>query len=140
MNMLTDKLPVKDRAGNFFNTDFRNFIKFELLMQDKDLNDEQKIDLAIRLFYENFNKLDIKNMCNEILWFYSCGKKDNREQDIEDNEIKKSDLVRSKKKMIYSFEYDDQYIWQSIFSQYHIDVNSIRYVSYHVLRFLILVP
>ena len=73
MNILVDKLPT-DYEGLKINTNFRSFILFELLMQDSQINKEDKIALALELFYEEFPH-DIKKAVNGIIWFYTRGKK-----------------------------------------------------------------
>ena len=41
-NLLTNKLPQHTDSGLRIRTDFRESIKFELLMQDRDIEDERK--------------------------------------------------------------------------------------------------
>ena len=54
MNILVDKLPT-DYEGLKINTNFRSFILFELLMQDREIEKEDKIALALDLFYDELN-------------------------------------------------------------------------------------
>ena len=56
MNLLIDELPrYVDIDGKEYkiNSDFRTSILFELLMQDSEIDDEEKTFIAIRLYYEN---------------------------------------------------------------------------------------
>ena len=118
-NILIDELP-KIIDGTPINTDFRVCILFELLMQDKDLNESQKLNLAINLFYSEpvyHNKKAIENM----IWFYSCGRNLKHE---------------SSNKVIYSFEYDAEYIFSAFLAQYNIDLNSIEYMHWWKFRSL----
>lgn len=116
MNLIIDKLPT-DYEGLKINTNFRSFILFELLMQDNALEKEEKILLALKLFYEEPPK-DIKQAIEGILWFYRCGE-----------EIKENKNVKSKenhnKKQIYSYEYDAKFIYSAFLDQYGIDLNEI---------------
>ena len=68
MNILVDKLP-NDYEGLKINTNFRSFILFELLMQDKGIEKEDKIILALNLFFEEVPK-DITNVPE--LTVHSC--------------------------------------------------------------------
>ena len=74
-NILLDRLPQYTNSGLKIRTDFRESIKFELLMQDNSVNDKDKIGLALNLYYYNVKEIkDIKRAVDDILWFYRCGK------------------------------------------------------------------
>ena len=119
MNLLIDKLPT-EYEGLKVETNFRSFILFELLMQDKELSEEQKIGLAFNLFFKE--KVDIKKGIEAILYFYSCGK--NNLTDKDPKSVKKS------KNRIYSFEEDDRLIYSAFLAQYGIDLNEIEYLHW----------
>ena len=126
MNILVDKLPTEYK-GLKIETNFRSFILFELLMQDNDLSSEEKINLALNLFFHNqeFKSVEeIKNALNGILWIYTLGKS-------EEKESKNKKEVREKKqKAIYSFEHDANLIYSAFLSQYGIDLNEIDYLHW----------
>lgn len=125
MNLIVDKLPT-DYEGLKINTNFRSFILFELLMQDNSLKNEEKIVLALRLFY-NEPIEEPKKAINGILWFYRCGE-----------ELKES-AEKSKnksKKQIYSYEYDAKYIYSAFLDQYGIDLNEIEYLHWFKFKAL----
>jgi hypothetical protein len=126
MNILVDKLPTEYK-GLKIETNFRSFILFELLMQDNDLSSEEKINLALNLFFRNQELKsveEIKNALNGILWIYTLGKSEEKE-----NKNKKE--VREKKqKAIYSFEHDANLIYSAFLSQYGIDLNEIDYLHW----------
>lgn len=72
-NILLDKLPKYTPSGLRIRTDFRESIKFELLMQDNKIDKREKIMLALQLFYYDISKIsDIKKAVDDILWFYKC--------------------------------------------------------------------
>lgn len=120
MNLLLDKLP-SEKNGLVINTDFRIGILFELLMQDNNLSDEDKILATFNLYFNNLpNNLEeaFKNQyvaLETVLWFYRCGK--------EETNNNKGEKVTKKRKQIYSFEYDDEYIYDAFLEQYKIDLN-----------------
>lgn len=123
-NILLDRLPQYTNNGLKLRTDFRESIKFELLMQDNKLDEQTKIMQALRLYYYDISKIkDIKQAINDILWFYACGRKDinvdkNKKENAENN------------KQIYSYEFDDKYIYGAFMEQYKIDLNSIKYLHW----------
>ena len=118
MNLLIDKLPT-EYEGLKINTNFRSFILFELLMQERKIKMEDKLMIALSYFYEEPPK-DIKKAIDGILWFYTKGKKDNKKQ-------KKGNKT---KKQIYSYEHDGDYIYSAFVSQYGLDLNEIEYLHW----------
>ena len=71
-NILLDKLPEITPNGFKIKTDFRQAIKFELLMQDNQIEEKEKIILALNLFYDDL--VDAKKQTEDIVWFYLHGK------------------------------------------------------------------
>lgn len=124
MNILIDLLPNKVRVEDKeydINSDFRTSILFELLMQDDNLSEEDKLYYALNLYYpilpQNINKA-----VEEILWFYKCGK-----------EVDSNSSSRGKNKVIgqiYSFEHDDDYIYSAFLDQYGIDLQDIEFLHW----------
>lgn len=118
MNMFK-KLPyfviLKNRKYKI-NVDFRAMLKYEEIVNEKKKDNNTKIREILQLFYpyfaDNYNYYKLlqdadlyKEAVNKLLWFYKCGK---TEQQM--NYHKEVKGV-STNKQIYSYEYDDQYIW-----------------------------
>lgn len=125
MNILIDKLPT-EIEGLELNTDFRTSILFELLMQDKDISNEDKVALSINLYFNRQPQSyeEMKKMTKAIIWFYSCG---NKKQEIKENNQEREIVKKEKKKkQIYSFEQDDFLIYSAFMEQYHIDLNEAK--------------
>ena len=121
-NLLINKLPQYTKSGLKIRTDFRESIKFELLMQDKKISDEKKIRMILNLYYYSVEKItDVKKALEEIIWFYAGGDK---------KETKENKVKESKRKQIYSYEFDAEYIYSAFMQQYKIDLNSIRYLHW----------
>lgn len=122
MNLLLDELPDITPSGYEIDTDFRNAIKFELLMQDNNISKENKIKLTLNLFYYEIPK-DYIGAINDVLWFYNG----------EDNKVvssnKKIENTQTPKQ-IYSFDYDSEYIFSAFLDQYGIDLNDIEYLHW----------
>lgn len=118
MNLLVDFVPtsvdINDKKYEI-NNDFRTSILFELLMQDKSIKDKDKFYIALELYYPIIPH-DINLAIEQMLWFYRCGK------DI----IKSGGNGKGKSaNQIYSFEYDDDYIYAAFMDQYDIDLQDI---------------
>lgn len=122
MNMILAPLPTTvNIVGKRYkiNSNFRTSIKFELLMQDENLDKKEKLIRALKLYYPIIPN-NINMAIEKIIWFYKVGK--------EDKEIKS--IGNKVNNIIYSFEYDDDYIYSAFLSQYNIDLNSIEYLHW----------
>ena len=128
MSLLIDKLP-KEVNGIAINTDFRVSILFELLAQDNTIPRQLKLIKALQLYYPNLNQLkDYEKAMEDIFWFYRCGK-----ELANSNEV---NVNRNKRNQIYSYEFDDHYIYSAFLQQYHIDLQEIDYMHWWKFRAL----
>lgn len=94
-------------------------------MQDDRVSDKDKTIKALRLYFPELPH-DLNSAVDMLLWFYSCGKSKDASQ-------KK---IRSKRsyEQIYSFEYDDDYIFSAFMNQYGIDLQEIEYLHWWKFR------
>lgn len=121
MNILIDLLPTKIEIDNIeydINFDFRTSILFEMVMQDYELSDDDKIKFALELYYPIIPN-NLSKAVENILWFYRCGK-----DDSSDNRGMKSNNAKGSKisERVYDFEVDDDYIYSAFLDQYNIDL------------------
>ncbi|WP_195376724.1 Gp15 family bacteriophage protein [Anaerotruncus rubiinfantis] len=117
MNLLVDDLPYTvEVAGTYLqiNTDFRIGVLFELLMQDSEFTEQEKLYQAIQLYFP-VSPHNLLAAADALLWFYRCGK---------DPPNLASGGSGSAAKRIYSFEHDDTLIYAAFRSQYGIDLTS----------------
>lgn len=118
MNLLLDKLlcTVEVKGKQYaVRTDFRIWIQFELLMDDVEIPDEDKPALSLNLCFPDI-PADRNAAIDQMLWFYRCG---------QENKPKDSANKKSHEKQIYSYDYDDAYIYAAFLSQYNIDLQDI---------------
>ncbi len=105
------------------NVDFRKMISFEKKLQDKKLDDAEKMAYCIRNFYPAFfyiqnyifllqNSELYKEACDKLIWFYKCGREDYH---------KKASIGKAGNQ-IFDYEYDDEYIYGAFLEQYGIDL------------------
>lgn len=118
MKGMYSKLPRSVKLKNervTINTDFRIFIDFEQEMQGKDKRGA--INKALSRFYPAFFDICQNNLLNEavdkFIWFYKCGKT---------NEVSKRGKNAIKSSQIYSYSYDDLYIWGTFNQLYRVDL------------------
>lgn len=122
MNILLDKMPQYTPNGFRIRTDFRESIKFELLMQDNKIEEKEKIILALNLYYYKIPD-NIELAIKDILWFYQSKKE-------EIIKTSKKEQNNTSKNQIYSYDFDDKYIYSAFMQQYNIDLNSIKYLHW----------
>lgn len=122
MNLLIHKLPIQVKEMKI-NTDFRISILFELLMQNQKMRKELKIMKALQLYYPDFEKISNYEIAIEqMLWFYKCGK--------ELDNSNKRNTNHNRYHQIYSYEFDDTYIYSAFLQQYHIDLQEVEYMHW----------
>lgn len=122
MNILIDLLPTTiniEGEDYSINSDFRTSILFELLMQDNSISDEDKIMQALELYYPKLPK-SVNEAIEKMLWFYRCGK------DI----IEPKNKGNGKSTQVYSFDFDDDYIYSAFLDQYGVDLQDIEYLHW----------
>ena len=121
-NILINKLPT-EFDGIKINTSFRRVCQFEILMQDKELSNEEKIRISLHLFFDlkTIEGHKIEELISVILKLYTCNYKKDKEKvkkEINNNKIKQKENIQR----IYSFEYDDFYIFSAFLQQYGINL------------------
>ncbi len=128
MSLLTSKLSTSILINDMefqLNTNFRNSIIFEELILNEDISKEEVKDKAIKLYYNQPIIEKIKPAALQgIIWFYSCGRSE------EEAEGKKEQHSNTKTSDIYSFKYDDEYIYSAFLDQYGIDLQDIDYLHW----------
>lgn len=121
-NLLIHRLPTLVK-GIEINTDFRVSILFELLMQNKKIRKELKIIKSLQLYYPEFEKINnYEEAIEQMLWFYRCGKEPSNEN--------KERVSNSRNKQVYSYEFDDTYIYSAFLQQYNIDLQEVKYMHW----------
>lgn len=129
MNLLVDDLPESLTVDNMeyrIRTDFRIYILFELLWQDDSLKPKEKLKKSFTLCYRDEIPRNYEEAANALMWFYKCGK--------EDNPQKKAIAAKRGKTRIYSFDYDDDYIFAAFMSQYKINLQRIKHLHWWEFR------
>lgn len=120
MNILIDRLPeaVTVAGGAYaIRTDFRVWIRFELLMFDGSLSMEEKAIEFLGLCYENALPPTLDEAIGAMIDFYSGGKRE-AQGEAEDEGASKSP--------IYSFEHDQEHIYAAFLAQYGIDLQAVK--------------
>lgn len=124
-NLLIDTLPdtveVDGRAFRI-RSDFRISIMFELMISDKELSEAEKLEQMLILYYEDEIPKNLDDAVWQVLDFYACGKQRKKK----DSNSKRKGITSP----VYSFEYDDSYIFAAFFDQYGIDLNDIEYLHW----------
>ena len=128
-NLLIDELPrsvTVDGERYGISWGFRTSLLFEMLMQDPDYTDEEKLCQAMELYYPETMPTDMGKGLQAALEFYQCG-----EEETSDSEIQRL----RKRSPVYSFEQDAPYIYAAFLEQYGIDLNAIESKDLHWWKF-----
>ena len=78
-NLIIDELPTSvsvDGDDYSINTDFRIGIMFEQLMLDNSIENEDKLLVALQMYFGVDIPQDIEGAVDALLWFYRCGEDD----------------------------------------------------------------
>ena len=128
-NIILDVLPETveiDGAEYRINSDFRISILFELLMQDDEVGKRQKLIQGLKLYYPEIPQ-NMTEAVEKMIWFYRCGK---------ETENDRSGSGGRGSKQVYSFEYDDDYIYAAFLEQYGIDLQDVEDLHWWKFRAL----
>lgn len=111
MNLLIDNAP--DRVNGIpVYTDYRNMVQFELLMRDPDIDNLQKVQLAIDLLYKE-PVSSFESAWDGLLWFYRGGVDEQR-----------SSAASSAEKRVYDYEQDAGLIYAAFRQVYGISLQA----------------
>lgn len=130
-NLLIDRLPeaiAVDGVRYEINTDFRIGIMFDQMLCDLKLSDEEKVEIALNLYFKDEIPSNIDAALNELLVFYRCGiplPPKPRET--------KTDALPKPPARVLDFDYDAPLIYAAFLSQYGIDLQDV--VDLHWWKF-----
>lgn len=116
MNLLCDKAPDTITVSGVeykINTDFRVWIKFELILTEQ-IDDTISAEILAEiqnLIFTNPCTMS-ENTVDSILNFYRCGKPPEKYSSGGNG------------KAVFDYDYDDSYIYAAFMEQYNIDLNS----------------
>ena len=124
INLLLDNIDevVENRIKINFDTNFRIGIAFEIMMQNPKYSMRAKTYQALNLFYPEMNEIeDVKEAIDNIIWFYSCGRSEERT---------KKKKKKGRNKQIYSYVFDNDLIYSAFKNQYNVDLEEIKYLHW----------
>lgn len=119
MNLLIDGLPeTVEIAGQEvgIDTSFRTGILFEELMMDGSMDDIEKLQTALLLYFPGaeFGPGAIPEAVQAMLWFYRCGAEAPKKQE--------GGVSAPEEEPPYSYEHDADYIYAAFLGSYGIDL------------------
>lgn len=130
MGILKSRLPTSVLINGVeypIRSNFRTMIRLEELLQDPDVDEQDRVWLALRLFYHEIPE-NMEKAVEQLLWFYRCDKQENLYQ----KKARKRKVKRTDR--IYDFQYDDDYIYAAFMSQYHLDLHEVEYLHWWKFR------
>lgn len=143
MNLLTDCPPERVKIGGAeypIRSDFRVSVLFELLMLDEDITPEDRLIRTFDLYFPPENAPRHENpadIMRAVTWFYLCGRSDKEQRlrdALRDKNDDEEDSPEDEQRRIYSFDYDDEYIYAAFRQQYGIDLVAVDYLHWWEFR------
>lgn len=130
-NLLIDQLPKAIVVGGVsyeINTDFRIGIMFDQMLCDLKLSDEEKVEVALGLYFNGAIPRDIDTALNELLIFYRCGSP----PPPKPRKTRKEEVPKPPPRIL-DYDHDAPLIYAAFLSQYGIDLQDI--VDLHWWKF-----
>lgn len=124
MSLFTEPLPIRyEFEGKTYemHTDFREWMRFEMLMLDEDILPDERASLLFKLIFPVVPP--DPELGSFLIWFYSCGRKPNKVKSRKASKHKNNAAI-------YSFEFDDGYIYAAFKEVYGIDLMEIEYMHW----------
>lgn len=129
-----DSFTAADGAVYPIHTDFREWIRFEGLLNDGDVPENLKLFIALRLIFGDNVPEDIIAAKQFITWFYRGGSPlPYKEDNADDGEADEPTL---ESRRVYDLEYDSEYIFAAFMELYHIDLTETPYMHWWKFRAL----
>lgn len=131
--MINRELPVVFRLDGDdypFHSDFREWIRFESLVNNSDVPEIVKPALMRNLIFAGKPPQNAYAADRFISWFYNGGHELKKRDDNDTGE----DMLESRR--VYDFEYDFDYIYAAFMELYGIDLMSIPYLHWWKFRAL----
>ena len=122
-NIILDKLP-NSYKGYLIRTDFRIGIQIYSCFNDKDLSEEEKLMISLKLLYGNGIPKNVNLAVEGIMWFLNLGEK---------NKVKST----SNSTPIMDFNIDSSRIFSGFKSKFGIDLNKIK-MHWFEFRYLLM--
>lgn len=135
-NILIDLLPTSVEVGGRsfdINTDFRTGILLEQLFADREYSQQDKLSMAITLYFGNQLVDDLRDAIDQIQWFYSVGKE---KFAATENEVSDRRSKIRKPERVLDYDIDAPLIYSSFLTQYGLDlqdVESLHWWKFHAM-------
>lgn len=136
-NIILDRLPDTVEIGGkeyLIYSDFRTSILFEIMMRNPELKSWEKLNQMLNLYYPVIPP-NRQEAIEKALWFYNCGKEQEKEPEEEKN---KTQREFRKDRVSYSFDQDAPYIYAAFMGTYRMNLQRIKSKKLHWWEFIAL--
>lgn len=119
MNLLLETGLPQEIGGIPISPDFRNMIRFELILQDERLSESEKLYHGLRQLWPAIPQ-DVEWACGQLLWFYGGGQKEKGGNDAPPPRAPRA----------YDFDQDAQRIYAGFYAAYGIRLTTVRFLHW----------
>ncbi|MBQ7783044.1 MAG: hypothetical protein IJ368_03660, partial [Oscillospiraceae bacterium] len=114
-----------------FHSDFREWMRYELLMTDCDVPEDLRSKLAVDLIFSQEQHVPLTHETGDFIsWFYRCGEA-SKASDEDDR-----DSVFLSSRLPYRFDVDFPYIYAAFLELYNIDLITVDYLHWWTFKAL----
>ncbi|MEG2020801.1 MAG: bacteriophage Gp15 family protein [Oscillospiraceae bacterium] len=118
MNILLETGLPEEIDGLPIYADFRNMIRFELILQDEELSPQEKTIFGLSQLFETI-PTDIEYAIEKLLWFYMCGR-----------DTQGGGESRKHAERAYDFEKDSSCIYSAFYAAYGISLTTLSFLHW----------
>lgn len=119
MNILLEAGLPEEIDGVPISPDFRNMIRFELVLQEKDLSESERLYLGLTQLWPEIPQ-DVDDAIRKLMWFYGCGRSEPAQKVRPAREIPRA----------YDFGKDAEMIYAGFYAAYGVSLTTLDFMHW----------
>ncbi len=119
MNILLEEGLPEEIDGIPISPDYRNMVRFELLLQEKDMPEAERLYLGLTQLWPEIPQ-DVDYAIRKLMWFYGCGRPEPEKKGRPAREAPRA----------YDFEQDAEMIYAGFYAAYGISLTTVDFLHW----------
>ncbi len=120
MNLLLENGLPEEIDGHPISPDYRNMIRFDLILQDEEMSEGEKLYLGLAQLWPSIPQ-NAEWAVEKLLWFYGCGRKAKEDG---------PDSSHSNKPRAYDFDQDADLIYAGFYAAYGFSLTTTPFLHW----------